>query len=273
MSCRLWNERQFDPRDRGSLCARTHGRLSNLRWHHPPFISGRRVGPCHLLSSFSSQPQRREEKANRQTHVRPGFNETVCQTLLIVAPPHPTRSDTILSHQAKNFYYLPERLQSLRVFFLGSYVHQLFFFFFNAGGEVSFVECSPDCVAHSTSLLSSSIYMCLCGRLNHVQTARQSRAEQLCLSRPSIFTDASQVLGTAGLTLISLKYLFHPSSEQIEQKHWRLFQASANALETSWRQNLSASIHSLGLQFGELSIFFSLNGREGEICTAGPWRG
>lgn len=46
---------------------------------------------------------------------------------------------------------------------------------------------------------------------------------------PSIF---SQVVGTAGPPLISLKYLFHPSSEQIEQKHWRLFRASANALET-----------------------------------------
>lgn len=262
MSCRLWNERQLDPRDRGFLCARTHGRLSNLRWHHPPFISGRRVGPCHLLSSFSSQPQRREErqrkeKANRQTHVRPGFTETVCQTLLIVAPP-PTRSDTILSHQAKNFYHLPERRPVFSCSFLGklrpSAVLVFFIFFIVPGGGGSFVKCIPDCVAHSTSLLSSSIYMCLCGRRNHVQTA--SRAEQLCISRPSIFTNASQVLGTAGLTLISLKYLFHPSSEQIEQKHWRLFQASANALETSWRQNPRTSIHSLGLQFGELVYFF-----------------
>lgn len=64
---------------------------------------------------------------------------------------------------------------------------------------------------------------------------------------PSIFTNASQVLGTAGLTLISLKYLFHPSSEQIEQKHRRLFEASANALETSPRQKPSARICSLGL--------------------------
>lgn len=66
-------------------------------------------------------------------------------------------------------------------------------------------------------------------------------------SLPSIFTSARQVLGTAGLTLISLKYLFHPSSEQIEQKHWRLFRASANALETSRRQKSSVRIHSLGL--------------------------
>lgn len=36
---------------------------------------------------------------------------------------------------------------------------------------------------------------------------------------PSIFTNASQGLVTAGLTLISLKYLFHPSPEQIEEKH------------------------------------------------------
>lgn len=97
-----------------------------------------------------------------------------------------------------------------------------------------------------TSLLSSSIHTCLYGRLSLVQTA--SGAEQpRCLSLPSIFTNASQVRGTAGLTLISLKYLFHPSSEQIEQKHWRLFQASANALETSWRQKSSVRIHSLGL--------------------------
>lgn len=113
------------------------------------------------------------------------------------------------------------------------------------GGEVLFVMWNPDCVVHSTSLLSSSIHICLCGRLNLVQTA--SGAEQPCLSLPSIFTNASQVLGTAGLTLISLKYLFHPSSEQIEQKHWRLFQASANALETSPRQKSSVRIHSLGL--------------------------
>lgn len=112
---------------------------------------------------------------------------------------------------------------------------------------------NPDCVVHSTSLLSSSIHICLCGRLNLVQTA--SGAEQPCLSLPSIFTNASQVLGTAGLTLISLKYLFHPSSEQIEQKHWRLFQASANALETSPRQKSSVRIHSLGLQFEEQFFF------------------
>lgn len=95
------------------------------------------------------------------------------------------------------------------------------------------------------SPLSSSIHTRFCGGLTLVQTQR--RGEQLCLSLPSIFTDASQVVGTAGLTLISLKYLFHPSSEQIEQKHWRLFRASANALETSTRQKRSARIHSLGL--------------------------
>lgn len=98
---------------------------------------------------------------------------------------------------------------------------------------------------HSTSVLSSAIHICSCGGLHLVQTA--SGAEQPSLSLPSIFTNASQVLGTAGLTLISLKYLFHPSSEQIEQKHWRLFEASANALETSPRQKSSARICSLDL--------------------------
>lgn len=101
----------------------------------------------------------------------------------------------------------------------------------NKKKKVVFVTQEP-----GTSLLSSSIHICLCGRLNLVQTA--SGAEQPCLSLPSIFTRASQVPGTAGPTLISLKYLFHPSSEQIVQKHWRLFQASANALETSTRQNV-----------------------------------
>lgn len=49
---------------------------------------------------------------------------------------------------------------------------------------------------------------------------------------PSIFTNASQALVTAGPTLISLKYLFQPSPQQIAAKHKRLFRASANALET-----------------------------------------
>jgi len=39
-------------------------------------------------------------------------------------------------------------------------------------------------------------------------------------------------LVTAGPTLISLKYLFQPSPQQIAAKHKRLFRASANALET-----------------------------------------
>lgn len=36
---------------------------------------------------------------------------------------------------------------------------------------------------------------------------------------PSKHTDVCQALVTAGVTLISLNYLFHPSPEQIEQKH------------------------------------------------------
>lgn len=56
---------QFDPRGSGFLCVCTHGCLSNLRWHHPPFITGGGVGPCHLLSSLSTRPQRREEEQRR----------------------------------------------------------------------------------------------------------------------------------------------------------------------------------------------------------------
>lgn len=118
----------------------------------------------------------------------------------------------------------------------------------------------------STSLLSSTIHICLCGGLHLVQTA--SGAERPSLSLPSIFTNASQVLGTAGLTLISLKYLFHPSSEQIEQKHWRLFEASANALETSLRQKSSTRICSLGLQFVDFLFFFPLT--EGKMVKYAP---
>lgn len=57
---------QFDPRGSGFLCVRTHWCLSTLRWHHSPFITGRGVGPCHLLSSLSTRPQRRKEEQRRE---------------------------------------------------------------------------------------------------------------------------------------------------------------------------------------------------------------
>lgn len=86
---------QFDPRGLGFLCVCTHGCLSNLRWHHPPFITSGGAGPCHLLSSLSTRPQRREEEqkregerggdtgkqTDRQTQIQTGQTITVCQTV------------------------------------------------------------------------------------------------------------------------------------------------------------------------------------------------
>lgn len=105
------------------------------------------------------------------------------------------------------------------------------------------VEPRRCCAQHLSALIHYS-YLFMWQAASCTNSERSKRPS---LSLPSIFTNASQVLGTAGLTLISLKYLFHPSSEQIEQKHWRLFEASANALETSPRQKSSARICSLGL--------------------------
>lgn len=254
---------QFDPRGSGFLCVCTHGCLSNLRWHHPPFITGGGVGPCHLLSSLSTRPQRREEEQRRGG--RESRRQTGRHRYSLVKLKQYVRHCRLLPHQIWHMFLSSELFWSQQ--FVSATILQraslwnasslkrsrqevctiscLIVNLMKGGKKVLFVMWNPGCVVHSTSLLSSSIHICLCGRLNLVQTA--SGAEQPCLSLPSIFTNASQVLGTAGLTLISLKYLFHPSSEQIEQKHWRLFQASANALETSLRQKSSVRIHSLGL--------------------------
>lgn len=50
----------------------------------------------------------------------------------------------------------------------------------------------------------------------HCTKIKSSTTAALC---PSKLTDVCQALVTAGVTLISLNYLFHPSPEQIEQKH------------------------------------------------------
>lgn len=92
----MWTPKsEADPRS-GSLCVCMHGCLSNLRWHHPPFITSRGVGPCHLLSSLSTRPQRRKEEQkrerkqeeNQQTQMQPGQTKTVWTLPFVADLPH-----------------------------------------------------------------------------------------------------------------------------------------------------------------------------------------
>ncbi len=84
---------------------------------------------------------------------------------------------------------------------------------------------------------------------------------------PSVFTNASQGLVTAGPTLISLKYLFQPSQQQIAAKHKRLFRASANALETSSQPTVEYQPPLLRLY--DLKF---LDGGKAKRSAWNPWR-
>lgn len=80
-------------------------------------------------------------------------------------------------------------------------------------------------ILHYTEfILCSFLWLVIYSSLHcdqHCTKIKSSTTAALC---PSKLTDVCQALVTAGVTLISLNYLFHPSPEQIEQKHQRLFQ-------------------------------------------------
>ena len=113
MSCGLQNQKQacsFDPRGSGFLCVCTHECLSNLRWHHTPFITGRGVGPCHLLSSLLSRPQRREEEQGREGGKAGG--EPGRRRYSLVKLKQCVRHWRLLSHQIRHMFLSGERLSS-----------------------------------------------------------------------------------------------------------------------------------------------------------------
>lgn len=101
---------QFDPRGSGFLCVCTHGCLSNPRWHHPPFITGRGVGPCHLLSSLSTRPQRRKEEQEREGDREAGGKHR--HRYGLVKLKHYVRHGRLLSHPIWHMFLSNELLSS-----------------------------------------------------------------------------------------------------------------------------------------------------------------
>lgn len=190
MSCRLRNReqaRRLTPEAEASFVY-IHGRLSSPRWHHPPFITGVGVGPCHLLSSLSTRPQRREEEPRRGGR---GGSRRKC--ILVKLKQH-VRRCCLLPHQICHVFKHHKLFEhpTLRsglsdrwgggggcslVYSSSSHAVSCLTVNLIKGGEtIWFVRWNPGGVAHSTSLLSSTLHICLCGGLHLVHSEPSRRA-------------------------------------------------------------------------------------------------
>lgn len=96
---------QLDPRGSGFLCVCTHWCLSNLRWHHSPFITGGGVEPCHLLSSLSTRPQRRKEEQRREGEEE-SRRRTSRHRYSLVELKHYVRHCRLLPHQIWHMFFV-----------------------------------------------------------------------------------------------------------------------------------------------------------------------